>query len=84
MPLFEDFYNTISMKGGDKMTIKEKLQSCVDNGIPISFVARKMQVDPSTLSKWLRNEKGITHKNEEKILSTLQEIIKVYNEILEA
>jgi len=57
------------------MTIKEKLQLCVDNGIPISFIARRMDVDPSTLSKWLRGEKGITHKNENKVLSTLQEII---------
>lgn len=65
------------------MTIKEKLQSCVDNGIPISFIARKMVVDPSTLSKWLRGEKGITHKNEDKVLSTLQDIVKKYNEILE-
>ena len=65
------------------MTIKEKLQSCVDNGIPISFIARKMEVDPSTLSKWLRGEKGITHKNEEKVLSTLKNIIIKYNEILE-
>lgn len=65
------------------MTIKEKLQSCVDNGIPISFIARKMNVDPSTLSKWLRGEKGITHKNEDLVLFTLQEIIKKYNEILE-
>lgn len=65
------------------MTVKEKLQLCVDNGIPISFIARQMDVDPSTLSKWLRNEKGITHKNEDKVLSTLQSIIKTYNEILE-
>ena len=65
------------------MTVKEKLQFCVDNGIPISFIAREMKVDPSTLSKWLRGEKGITHKNEEKVLSTLQSIIKKYNEILE-
>lgn len=65
------------------MTIKEKLQACVTNGLPISYIARKMAVDPSTLSKWLRGEKGITHKNEERLLSTLQEIIQNYNRILE-
>lgn len=65
------------------MTIKEKLQSCVDNGLPISYIARQMSVDSSTLSKWLRGEKGITHKNEDKVLTTLQKIIKKYNEILE-
>lgn len=65
------------------MTIKEKLQLCVDNGIPISFIARQMKVDPSTLSKWLRGEKGITHKNEALVLTTLQQIINLYIQILE-
>ena len=65
------------------MTIKEKLSLFVENGIPISFIAKQMRVDPSTLSKWLRGEKGITHKNEDKVLFTLQEIVKKYNEILE-
>jgi transposase-like protein len=65
------------------MTIKEKLQLCVDNGIPISFIARQMNVDPSTLSKWLRGEKGITHKNEALVLTTLQQIINLYIQILE-
>lgn len=65
------------------MTIKEKLQLCVDNGLPISFIARQMKVDPSTLSKWLRGEKGITHKNETLVLTTLQQIINIYIQILE-
>ena len=65
------------------MTIKEKLQSFTHNGISISFIARKMNVDSSTLSKWLRGEKGITHKNEEKVLETLQDLVKEYNSFLE-
>lgn len=56
------------------MTVKEKLQYFSDNGMSVSFIARKMGVEVSTLSKWLRNEKGITHKNEEKVLLTLKEI----------
>ena len=56
------------------MTVKEKLQYFSDNGMSVSFVARKMNVEVSTLSKWLRGEKGITHKNEEKVLLTLKEI----------
>ena len=47
------------------MTVKEKLQYFSDNGMSVSFIARKMGVEVSTLSKWLRGEKGITHKNEE-------------------
>lgn len=56
------------------MTVKEKLQYFSDNGMSVSFIARKMGVEVSTLSKWLRGEKGITHKNEEKVLLTLKEI----------
>jgi transcriptional regulator with XRE-family HTH domain len=62
------------MKGVRKMTVKEKLQYFSDNGMSVSFIARKMGVEVSTLSKWLRGEKGITHKNEEKVLLTLKEI----------
>ena len=56
------------------MTVKEKLQYFSDNGMSVSFIARKMGVEVSTLSKWLRGEKGITHKNEEKVLLALKEI----------
>lgn len=56
------------------MTIKEKLQYFSDNGMSVSFIARKMGVEVSTLGKWLRGDKGITHKNEEKVLLTLKEI----------
>ena len=56
------------------MTVKEKLQYFSDNGMSVSFIARKMGVETSTLGKWLRGEKGITHKNEEKVLLTLKEI----------
>lgn len=65
------------------MTIKEKLASFTENGISISFIANKMGVDPSTLSKWLRGEKGITHKNEDKVLTTLQQLVKDYQTFLE-
>ena len=56
------------------MTVKEKLQAFIDYGFPLSCITRKMGVDYSTLNKWLRNEKGITHKNEERVLLTLKEI----------
>ena len=56
------------------MTVKEKLQYFSDNGMSVSFIARKIGVEASTLGKWLRGEKGITHKNEEKVLLTLKEI----------
>ena len=65
------------------MSIKEKLRFFSDNGMSVSFIARKINVNPSTLSKWLRGEKGITHKNEELLLSALQEITNNFIRILE-
>ena len=44
------------------MTVKEKLQYFSDNGMSVSFIARKMGVEGSTLSIWLRDEKGIMCK----------------------
>jgi len=65
------------------MTIKEKLQFFSDNGMSVSFIARKINVNPSTLSKWLRDEKGITHKNEALLFEALQEITNSFIKILE-
>lgn len=65
------------------MTIKEKLQYFFDNGMSISYIAKQMNVNPSTLSKWLKGEKGITHKNENLIYETLLVITKNFSQILE-
>lgn len=65
------------------MTIKEKLQYFSDNGMSVSFIARQMNVNPATLSKWLKNEKGITHKNENLLNETLKAITQNFNKILE-
>ena len=65
------------------MNIKEKLQFFSDNGMSVSFIARKIGISPSTLNKWLRGEKGITHKNEELVFSTLQKITIDFVKILE-
>lgn len=65
------------------MTIKEKLRYFSDNGMSISFIARQMNVNPATLSKWLNNEKGITHKNEQLVYDTLIAITQKFKKILE-
>ncbi len=64
------------------MTIKEKLSFCVEHGMAIKYVAGRMAVDPSTLSKWLRGQKGITHKNEDLLELTLKQIINEMQEAL--
>lgn len=65
------------------MTIKEKLQFFADNGMSITFIANQMGVSASTLTKWLRDEKGITHKNEALVLSTLQNITNSFIKAME-
>ena len=64
------------------MSVKEKLLFCVEHGIAIKYVAERMAVDPSTLSKWLRGQKGITHKNEDLLELTLKEIVSEMQDAL--
>ena len=69
------------------MTVKKQLQYFYEHGISMSFIAKQIGIEPSTLTKWLRDEKGITHKNEEKIYqyllqlaSDLKKVMEVQNE----
>lgn len=64
------------------MSVKEKLSFCVEHGMAIKYIAERMDVDPSTLSKWLRGQKGITHKNENLLELTLQQIVNEMQEAL--
>lgn len=64
------------------MTVKEKLLFCVEHGMTIKYIAERMNVDPSTLSKWLHEQKGITHKNENLLELTLKEIVSEMQDAL--
>lgn len=62
------------------MTVKEKLIFFSEHGISMSYLARRMGIDPSTLTKWVKEQKGITHKNEDKIEETLRQLAEeLYN-----
>ena len=65
------------------MTVKEQLIFFSNHGISISYIANLIQVDPSTLTKWINGQKGITHKNEEKIHIALQNLVKELTNIME-
>lgn len=65
------------------MTNKKKLQFFVDNGMSLSYISKQMNVNITTLSKWLHNQKGISTKNEEKVLLILQNIVNNFQRILE-
>ena len=64
------------------MTVKEQLQFFADHGMSISYIASQIGINPSTLTKWLNGQKGITHKNEEKVFFTLNNILENFQEIL--
>lgn len=64
------------------MTVKEKLDFCVKHGMTIKYIAERMSVEPSTLSKWLHGQKGITHKNENLLELTLITIINEMQVVL--
>lgn len=62
------------------MTVKEKLIFFSEHGISMSYLARRMGIDPSTLTKWVKEQKGITHKNENKIEEILRQLAEeLYN-----
>lgn len=62
------------------MNVKEKLIFFSEHGISMSYLARRIEIDPSTLTKWINGQKGITHKNEDKIDKTLQQLAEeLYN-----
>ena len=64
------------------MKVKEQLQFFSDHGVSVSYIARRMGVEPSTLNKWLRGEKGITHKNEDLLFLTLKKMLEEFSSIL--
>lgn len=67
------FYKNLSI-GGTLMTTKEKLIFCQEHGISISYIAKKVNLVPASLTRWIRGEKGILEKNEKVIETTLQEL----------
>jgi len=56
------------------MTTIEKLIFCKEHGISISYIANLLELNPATLTKWIRGEKGITKRNEKAIEITLQNL----------
>ena len=68
------------MRGESKMSIKEKLIFFSEHGISMSYIAHRIGIDPSTLTKWIKEQKGITHKNESKIDEILRQLAEeLYN-----
>lgn len=65
------------------MDVKQQLQFFSDHGVSITYIAKRMGVSAPTLTKWLNGQKGITHKNEELLYSTLKLMAEEFSSILE-
>lgn len=63
------------------MDLREECQKAIDAGISIRFLARKIDYDNSTLSKWLRGEKNISDRIQDKLVLALQDLKKQWNNI---
>jgi len=63
------------------MDLREECQKAINAGIPIRYLARKIEYDNSTLSKWLRGERNISEKIQNKLVLTLQELKEQWEDI---
>lgn len=63
------------------MDLKEECQKAVNTGIPIRFLARKIEYDNSTLSKWLRGQRNISDEVQNKLILVLQELKEQWENI---
>ena len=58
------------------MTTKEKVIFFKEHGFSISYIANRARVVPATITRWIREEKGISKKNENDIELALHQIAK--------
>jgi len=64
------------------MDIRFEFQKAVDAGLPISYVAKKIGKDPSTLNKWLHGTRKVSNEIEEAVEQVLLEIKEKWRNIL--
>lgn len=62
------------------MTTMEKVIFCKNNGITIASIANRAEVVPSTLTQWIKGEKGITAKNEARVERAMRELAQILYE----
>jgi plasmid maintenance system antidote protein VapI len=69
------------MEGGN-MDLRKEFKKAIDTGLPISFVARKIDKDPSTLNKWLHGTRKVSQEIEDAVEQVLLEIKEQWRNIL--
>lgn len=63
------------------MNILKECQKALDTGISISYLAQKMQRNPSTLSRWLKGERNISTEIQNELIKVLRELKEQWNSI---
>lgn len=53
------------------MNIREELKKASEAGLSIAAVAKKIDIDPSALQKWVRGDRGLKEENQEKVAAEL-------------
>lgn len=64
------------------MDVRQELQKAIKLGISISFIARKINKDPSTLNKWLHGTKNVSSEVEKAVQKTLIELKEAWMNIM--
>ncbi len=64
------------------MNTLEKLIFCKEHGITIKYIADMADVVPSTLSQWVKGEKGISSKTKLRVDKAINALVQtLYNNI---
>lgn len=64
------------------MDVRQELQKAIKLGVSISFIARKINKDPSTLNKWLHGTKNVSLEVEKAVQETLIELKEAWMNIM--
>lgn len=64
------------------MDARQELQKAIKLGVSISFIARKINKDPSTLNKWLHGTKNVSPEVEKAVQKTLIELKEAWMNIM--
>lgn len=64
------------------MDVRQELQKAIKLGVSISFIARKINKDPSTLNKWLHGTKNVSSEVETAVQKTLIELKEAWMNIM--
>lgn len=72
---------TLIMEGCE-MDIRYEFEKAINAGLPISFVAKKINKDPSTLNKWLHGTRKVSKEIEDAVEIVLLEVKEKWQHIL--